>query len=118
MEVMGCKVTSSEYIVGDFFVLSIVVCSGISETFIVGNDTCVSMMESGSLAVVSKDLVTDHKEIEGVVVDGRASVLSVVPKVSGVVALFVSMVISDNFIDVDCAFVSVREKGFCENVVF
>ena len=53
MDVMGCKVISSEYIVGDFFVLSITVCSGISETFIDGNDTCVSMMESGSLAVVA-----------------------------------------------------------------
>ena len=50
--------------------------------------------------------------------DGKVSVLSAVPKLSGVVVLVVSLVISDNFIDVDCAFVSVREKGFCENVIF
>ena len=47
MDVMGCKVISSEYIVGDFFVISIILCSGIFETSIDGNDTCVSMMVSG-----------------------------------------------------------------------
>ena len=53
IDVMGCKVISSEYIVGDCSVLSRIVSSGISETFIDGNDTCVSMMESGSLAIVA-----------------------------------------------------------------
>ena len=49
--------------------------------------------------------------------DGRVSVLSVVPEVSGVFVLFVSLGISENFVDVGCTFISVMEIGSCEDVL-